>query len=277
MKYLLLFCLGLILLGEVAAQQVFYELDNPVDVIRSAKVNRELIYTYPRNKDSILTASILYDSLGNETEKKLTKAWGFAEGFTTHGYTYNTSGKILKMIEENKSNKTFQTAEFEYDEAGNETASYHYNKDTTSLHIRQKKYNSSNQLIEETIKIDNNDAFVSRRYYYDDGHKLIKEEVLDPYKNITFSYIYEYDTLANKKTIYLDNVQGKKIESAVFYNDDNLCIKKLSAENGKSVTGMDELNETREFIYNPDKTLFEFNIYIDGRKRQTNRHYYFKN
>jgi len=277
MKHLLIVSFALIQLGTSRAQRVFFESGNPAEVIRPGKAGRELIYTYQRNKDSVLVASILYDSLGNEKEKKLTKAWGFAEGLTTHSYVYNTKGKISKAIAENKGLKTVGFSEYEYDEAGNEIAAYYYNKDTTSLNVWQKSYNIKNQLVQLVMKIDNNDAFVSRRYYYDVHDKFIKEEAFDPQGKITFSYIYEYDSLLNKKTTYLENQEGKKIESISFYNNDKQCIKQMKAENGRAVTDPNDLNETREFIYNPDKTIFEFDVYIDGKKQQTNRHYYLKN
>jgi len=170
---------------------------------------------------------------------------------------------------------------FEYDyENGFEINKYKYNKDTTELKIEQKIYSQKNQLIQLQTKINNKDFYTSRKYYYDNENNLIRTDAFEKKDGYIYSYLYEYNKIENKKTSYLKNDDGKKLIGEYYYNEDGQVIKVKSIERMATFmtqqgTDFNTTNQLRENRYNPDKTLFETTIYLEGKKVQMTRHYYF--
>lgn len=277
MKQLLLLSIGLFFLFNSYSQfanVTFGDRSIKNEIIKSNKIVKETIYEYdPSNKNSIkdsnLTATFFYDTLGNAVEERLAKIINYGEVITTYSYLYTNSGKILKQVKYNSYSKMVTIFEYEYDSFGNEITKYDYNKDTTRLTIEQKVYNKQNQIIQLLTKLNNNDPFISRQYSYTQDNELARMDALDSKGKVIYSYIYDYDKSLNKKAIYLENANGKNIEEEYFYNKDHQIVKVNSIF--KSDT-----KEVIENLYNPDKTLFETNIYLNGKRVQMNRHYYFK-
>lgn len=293
MKQLLLFALGLIFSINVFSQKgnvTFSFILNPKQIINANKIIKEEVYLYTFNKkgikDSSLTNTYYYDSIGDLIEEKKAKTKNlnapfFDASIIEYTNTYNSLGKLRRQIMNNQGLKMITIDEFEYDSSGNEINKYEYNKDTTRLTIERKIYNEKNQVIELQTKVDNFDFYISRKYYYSPGNDLIKTEALNAKGEIIYSYIYEYDKTIHKKTDYLENSEGRKKTDEYFYNDDQQCVKvnrtfKSTAFISSEYTEYDSFNQTTENIYNPDKTLFESDVYLDGKKTQMIRHFYFK-
>lgn len=257
---------------------------NTTETIAANKIIGEVVYSYTFNKseikDSVLTHTYYYDSLGSLIVERVAKTKNHTGSIRKYENIYNSSGKLLRQTVDNQSLKLVTTYEFEYDSAGNEITKYDYNKDTTRLTIEQKIYNEKNQVVQLQTKINNNDLYTSRRYYYSASNDLSKEEAFDSRGNLIYSYIYEYDKPLNKKTVYLENEDGRKKTAEYFYNNDKQCIKinttfESVTSISRTTTGLYTFKQVTENIYNPDQTIFESNFYLDGKKIQMNRHFYF--
>jgi len=259
---------------------------NDEEKIKINRIIKESIYNYNFNrnavKDSTLTNTFYYDTAGFPKEEILAKVKNYDESLTKYSNSYSGEGKLLKQVVNMINLDMITIYEYEYDKKGNEVNKYEYNADTTRLTIYQKTYNEKNQVLQLQTKINNDNIYVSRKYYYDRDDKLIKTEAFDKVGELIYTYIYEYDKPENKKIVYLENTEGKKIEGEYFYNNDNLCIKVKSTAKIPSFIsngGNSEYNKSSQLIeniYYPDKMLFETNIYLDGKKVQMTRHYYLK-
>lgn len=288
MKQLLLLFFAQLFFSDTFSQTgntTFGFSSNPKEIIKANNIIREEVYSYNFNKsgvkDSTLTNTYYYDTLGDLIEEKLAKIKNYDESITKYENSYNSSGKLRRQIVDKQSLKMVTIYEYEYDSLGNEVNKYDYNKDTTRLTIEQKIYNDKNQVIQLQTKINNNDFYLSRKYYYNTNNELSKVDAFDSKGESIYSYIYEYDNTQNKKTVYLENGDGKKRTGEYFYNNDKQCVKvnstfKSTTFISSTSTEYDNFNQMTENIYNHDKTIFESNVYLDGKKVQMNRHFYFK-
>lgn len=288
MKQLLLLFFTQLFISDTFSQTgntTFGFSSNPKEIIKANNIIREEVYSYNFNKsgvkDSTLTNTYYYDTLGDLIEEKLAKIKKYDESITKYENSYNSSGKLRRQIVDKQSLKMATIYEYEYDSLGNEVNKYDYNKDTTRLTIEQKIYDDKNQVIQLQTKINNNDFYVSRKYYYNTNNELSKVDAFDTKGESIYSYIYEYDNTQNKKTVYLENGDGKKRTGEYFYNNDKQCVKvnstfKSATFISSTSTEYDNFNQVTENIYNSDKTIFESNVYLDSKKVQLNRHFYFK-
>lgn len=288
MKQVFLLIIGFLLFIEAFSQSgntTFAFARNSKENIRSNKVIREEVFSYTFKKsdvkDSVLNIIYYYDTLGDLVVETLAKTKNYRESTTRFSYTYNASGRLHRQIENKQDLKMISIYEFDYDSLGNEINMYDYDKDTTRLMIEQKTYNKNNQVIQLATKLDNNNFYISRSYQYNSNNGLSKTVAYNNKGEVIYSDIYEYDKKLNKKTVYLENGNGKHKTEEYFYNDDKQCIKMYSSFRGTTYIGPDspeyyQLNQVTENIYNQDKTLFESNVYLNGKKIQTNRHFYFK-
>ena len=74
---------------------------------------------------------------------------------------------------------------------------------------------------------------------------------------------------------------GKHKINEYFYDNNKLCINENSSVETQNTyanlfKGTDILNRVKENKFNPDKTLLETNVYVDDKRIQTTRYYYFK-
>lgn len=288
MKQLLLLFFAQLFSSDTFSQSgniSFGFISNPKEIIKANNIIKEEVYSYnfanSGIKDSTLTNTYYYDILGDLVEEKLAKIKNYDESITKYENSYYSSGKLRRQIIDKQSLKMVTIYEFEYDSLGNEVNKYDYNKDTTRLTIEQKIYNEKNQVIQLQTKINNNDFYVSRKYYYNTNNELSKVDAFDSKGELIYSYIYEYDNAQNKKTVYLENSDGRKRTGEYFYNNDKQCVKvnstlKRTTFISSTSTEYDNFNQITENIYNTDKTIYESNVYLDGKKVQMNRHFYFK-
>lgn len=288
MKRLLLIFFSQLFFSNTFSQTgntTFGFISNPKEIIKANNIIKEEVYSYNFNnngvKDSTLTNTYYYDTLGDLVEEKLAKIKNYDESITKYENSYYSSGKLRRQIVDKQSLKMVTIYEYEYDSLGNEVNKYDYNKDTTRLTIEQKIYNDQNQVIQLQTKINNNDFYISRKYYYNTNNELSKVDAFDSKGELIYSYIYEYDNAQNKKTVYLENADGRKITGEYFYNNDKQCVKvnstfKSATFISSTSTEYNKFNQVTENIYNKDKTIFESNVYVEGKKVQMNRHVYFK-
>jgi hypothetical protein len=251
---------------------------NSPEIIRSNKIKREEVYSYTFNKksikDSVLTNIYYYDSLGYTVEEKSMRKNTDAH-VTRYTNTYTSSGKLQKRTVNMGS-----TYVYEYDSLGNEKTRYEYSDGDIFLQVEQKVYNEKNQVIELKTKVNKNEFYISRRYYYNTDGDLSKTEALNNTGEVIYTNTYEYDKYLHKKTEYLQNADGKNKVGEYLYNKDNQIVKENSVVStvsflSKESTTYVDFNKTIENIYNPNKTIFESDVYVDGRKKQMDRHYYF--
>ncbi len=264
----------------------FFSGENQKEVIKLNKIRKTEIYDYSFKKDllkdSTLIKTLYYDSLGDLVKVVLPKVKNYKEAITEYQYIYNRKGYIKNKIENNLGLDMVTINEFDYDSLGNEIYKYDFNKDTTRLTIEQKIYNEKNQVKEISIKINNSEPYITRRFFYNTANQINKIEGLDRMGGIMFSTIYEYDKSLNKKSEYSENGEGKKLDGEYFYNSDNQCVKINSTY--KNATSMssdsrsyEKMKKVTENKYNLDKSLSETNIYLDGKRYQTNRYFYNRN
>lgn len=264
----------------------FFSGENQKEVIKLNKIRKTQIYDYSFKKglikDSTLIKTLYYDSLGDLVKVVLPKVKNYKEAVTEYQYIYNDKGYIKNKIENNLGLDMVTINEFDYDSLGNEIYKYDFNKDTTRLTIEQKIYNEKNQVKEISIKINNSEPYITRRFFYNTENQINKIEGLDRMGGIMFSTIYEYDKSLNKKSEYSENGEGKKLDGEYFYNSDNQCVKINSTY--KNVTSMssestsyEKMKKVIENKYNLDKSLSEANIYLNGKRYQTNRYFYNRN
>jgi hypothetical protein len=258
---------------------------NTKETIKANNIVREEVYSYNFNKrgikDSTLTHTYYYDAIGDLIEERFAKTKNHGGSIRKYVNSYYPSGKLRKQIVDKQSLKMMSIYEYDYDSLGNELTKYDYNEDTTSLTIEQKTYNENNQVIQLRTKINDNDFYISRKYYYNTNNDLSKVVAFDDKGEIMYSYIYEYDNTQNKKTDYLENGNGRKKTGEYFYNNDKQCVKAnttFTSEPFLSSTSTEYhiFNRVTQNIYNQDKTVFESSVYVDGKKVQMNRHFYFK-
>lgn len=288
MKSLLLITLGLSLFFHSFSQfqnTIFSIPANKSEIIKTNKIVKEVIYNYKLKnnipKDSVLFATYIYDTLGNIIEETIEKTKMNGKTIRKYTYSYNSTGQLTKQRVDMPGYRMTTIYEYDYDSAGNEITKYDYNEDTTRLTIYQKKYNPNNLVTELIIKINNSDHYVSKQYVYNADNELSKEIAFNPQGQVIYTYFYEYDKSLNKKIVYLENQQGKKRIEEFIYNNEKQITKAYSVFetptfNSRESTEYESLNQVTENFYNPDNTVFETAIYINGKKVQLNKHYYFK-
>lgn len=267
-----------------SAQIAFRKEENTKDIIKANKVTKETIYLYSFKKNEIKDSSIrtilTYDNYGNVIKRLDTKTENTRETVRNISYAYDAQGKIIKQIEE-VPEWSYTIYQFEYDSLGNEIVKYDYNKDTTRLTIEQKVYNQNNQVVALWTKINRGDTYNSRRYFYNEGGELIKMEAFDTKGNNTYSYIIEDDKVLQKKSLFFENSEGRKLEEELIYNNYKQPVKVYEIHRtltfwSPNSQDYDYKKQVIEYSYNQDKTIFEKIIYQDGKKVSLQRHYYSK-
>lgn len=284
MRYpIFLFCLIVYVSG--ASQSLFPGKENGKEVIRNNKIAREIVFNYTFRKDKIVDSAIdatfLYDSKGDLIEEKKEKTRNTRETVTKNTYLYNAENKLIKQITEIPTADMVSNYEYEYDSLGNEITKYVYNRDTSRLTVEQKVYNTKNQVLELWMKINASESFYSRRYSYNENGELTQIDAYNPKGENIYSYIYENDKTLNKKTLYLKNEDGKRVQDVCIYNTDSLPIKFFHTSRRQvyltsSSQELENFEQATEYVYNPDKTVFQTISYLDGKKIKIQKHYYFK-
>ena len=296
MKPILLFAMVQFLITCAFSQVGSVNFDfNPQQeqIISFNKIVREEVYSYTLEgntvKDSALTTTYYYDAAGYFLKESSAKRNNSDASLTTYTNTYTATGKLRKQISDKQiadkqQLKIVSIYEFDYDSIGNEVTKYMYNKDTSRLTIEEKSYNDQHQVVQLRTKINNNNFYISRRYYYDQDNNLSKITALDTKGKVIYSYSYEYKKYPAKKTIYLENESGKNKTGEYFYNNNNQCIKVNSTVKNAAFIGKDgkesmeygNFSEVTNYTYNKDKTLYESTVFLDGKKAQIKRHFYFQ-
>ena len=265
---------------------------NDKDVIRSNKITREEIYNYDFTKnritDSFLFKIIYYDTSGNQFAViqdpnlgKVNKGTNVLGAVTTYRYIYDSTGKLRKRISNNPDLNGQINFEYQYDSLGNLKNKFIYNEDTSSLKIENREYNTRNQVTKLFLKINNADLYNSGQNFYNEAGYLIKESVLNDKGNVIYSHLYDYSLFPDKKIIYIETKDSKRLASELFYNKFNQLIKENSDLNERvspndQVTDYEKYLGVTEYSYNDDKTFFQWTRYSMGKKSQLTRHYYFK-
>lgn len=282
MKMIQLLFIGMITASVVCAQEPntsFRFTENSKELIKANNIKTEEVYSYTFNesriKDSVLIVIRTYDSLGDLVEERAPKTKKNKGGAINFRYTYDPKGNLIKKTAEDPEMKTMMTYEYDYDEMGREVNKYRFDKDTTSLTIDQKIYNTDNQVVKLATKGGNTDFYVSNQYYYNEDKKLAKDEKLNSKGTIIYTTLHEYDKSMNKETIYMQNDSRKDLMIVCYYNDSDLPVKTLSNFR-KTADEEKDLNQIRESVFNKDRTVYQTSITINEKKEILMRHYYTK-
>ena len=240
-------------------------VNNNSDVIKKNNIQKEVIYNFTFVKDDKTDSSIFktidYNVMGDIIQETI--FIGNNPSTTNYSYVYNQFGKISK-ITKSTGKSIISINEFDYDSIGNEIVKYNYNQDTTFLTIEQKNFDKNNNLIQLVTKINNSEAYISRKFFYDTDNKIIKIDALDPSGNIIFSNITEYNGF--ESSMYLLNDRGKILESIITKNSNGFVTK----------LRMTKFNKTEEYSYYSDNTIYQCVVLININVKQTYKHYYFK-
>jgi hypothetical protein len=256
--------------------------ENTKEIVRTNKILKEEVYIYTFNKkgikDSALAVSYKYDTLGDLLEQKAASLMAPIRMSKKFSYSYYPSGQLRRIVEDNGNKITIH--EYEYDSVGNEIFKYEYDKDTTTLTTELKVFNEKKQVVQLLTRFNNGPYKLSRRYFYNGDGDLWRIEAVDHEEKLQYVDSYDYDKSLNKKISYLENTQGKNKVKEYIYNKDQLCLREIGTH--KSVSGFsggsmqyDMSEEVIENIYAANKVVLESNVYLDGKKVQMVRHFYF--
>ena len=234
---------------------------------------------YNNNRDILSTTDFKYDSAGNEissytankdesemclTQKKyngnndliqVISESSDKDGiylYYNHRYYYNENHQLVKDEKMSAKGTVMSTDIIEYDKAVNKKIVYEGSK--RKKEMKGEYFFNANQQCTRANEIVNEMAFTTSNNF--DWSSLDK---LQP------NYIY-----------YSKEESLKLYGSTSIYRRD-VNLNDGVKENMKATTTYNNIsyNVTRENIYNSDGTIFEVDIYLDGKKIKMNRYYYY--
>lgn len=255
---------------------------NTQGIVQSKKIYRDIVYFYNLNRkgitDSGLLSVLYYDSLGNLLANSFTTAEGEDE-LIKYGYSYDSNGLLSKETD-TLPNNYITNYEYDYDSNGNKLNTYEYNRDTSILTIYHLEYNKKHQVSRMLTKRQAGNFHVSKSFDYGPDNTLVKEGNYDEKGTLLYSWVYEQDTASQKKTVYVELNNRKRVDSEYLFNKEQQCIRinKKSQftefTSSENLTINQSINDWIEISYNRDNTLFETDYYRYGKKIAMQRHYY---
>lgn len=259
---------------------------NSNKLIRKNRINKESLYYYlytnKKLRDSIHIDSREYDSIGNVIKTGNVNGYN---AFTTIRYEYNEDSSIHRVFTDLPYYKAqTQIKEYTYDSIGNIEMIFTYSKDTTYVVMEKRVYDENHKLSSTFEKAGKYDFHLKSRFYYSEDGLSQKVENYTSKEVLDKSYITERDTAANKTTTYIEDKNGKHLIKIASFDSLGRLIKLTGSGTEdfykwawtfkpKTINHSADL----KFIYNPDGTLFETDVFVDNDMTQIYRHYYTKN
>jgi hypothetical protein len=183
------------------------------------KIRHESVYAFIFKKkgikDSTLTESLDFDSSGYMIRWIKGQLLPDTTRFT---YEFNPDHSLHRIITQYSYYlRPVSIEEYKYDSAGNAKTIYTYDPDTVSTKTQKRVFNEKKQLICTYIRFGSgNFNLETRRYYSEDGSSA-KTEIYDPKGQLDYAYVFNLDTVANKKTVYKEDKEGKRLSR-------NICM-----------------------------------------------------
>lgn len=179
-------------------------------------------------KDSVLISDVhfTYDNKGVLQTRQQTDG----RGISLQQYMYDSIGRVHKLITYSGKSAVKQLShpvfhEYVYDTTGSVRFMYRYDADTSHLSIINHIYNSKNQLITVTLKLDTGSDIALRNLTYDDEGRLMHLDYLDVDGAPTAMYAFGYDA-ANRQQLVYAIVNGiPKLYRVFTFNARNKRIK----------------------------------------------------
>jgi hypothetical protein len=244
---------------------VFYSVEpawnhNSAESIRSQNLKTDSVYFYKKrknNKDSSLVMTQYFDSLGNLIERNQFNPNG--EVFRITDYTY-TDTVLLKeesmskdMFYINGSNLSKKIRTYDRDALGNVITEKEYSFFGDSLKSESvtewnRVYDSVGNLSEEFVTLPPANRYLYHTYSYINS-KLAEAKTYNINQSWMYSYLYEYDQVANATRVYLFNTE-KTLSHEFFYNEKKLVMEK-DYEQGHGL--LDHI--TQIYVYNRNGIL----------------------
>lgn len=274
--------------SEIHAQFSYRHLTEhynaPID-IQGANIKRENIYSFAiKNKkvlDSVLVAIVRYNNDGNINTRE--EYNNNNELTTLYRYYYNGKGQLVKVINEKVDLKMISNIDYEYDSLERVVYQSDYNQDTTRLTVNRKVYDpvNSNQVKQLQLKLNNGSFYTSRELYYDEKGRVINEVALDQTGKSIYAYKTEYNDRNHKKSLFLENSDGRIKQSETTFNnfDQRLTHKsylKVPVFISPGNNQYRQMVAIDNYTYNGNKTLYEWKHTKDGQLVQLKRSYYYQ-
>ncbi len=258
--------------------------ENPREIIKANHIKKEIIYWYDPNKkkwdDSLPVAIINFDREGRTV--KINKYTDERMLSVIDTFIYDEKEKLSKAFSFNvSSGNDVKIREYDYDSSDHIITRYEYNKDKTYLIIQREHFNDRNQLLQVDLNMKSNDQlYLYKKYSYNDSFNLDRVDAFDSNGVLSYSYLYEYDTVKKTKTVFLENQIGRKEDGKYFYNNIGQCVKYKSFSMKVGVLPEGTARFVLEIIdenqYNNDGTLFQQTTKNNGKKISIKKHYYYR-
>ncbi len=248
---------------------------NILEVIKSQNIKSDSVYFYKEktnNKDSTLIITQYFDSLGNLIERNefnLNK-----EAFRITDYTYMDTVLLKKetmskdMFYINGSDISKKITTYEYDSLGYAIAEKEYSFFGNPLKLISttkwdRDYDSLGHLIKEFITLPKSKTYLSHSYIYTNG-RLTEMKTYDINQTWMYSNLYQYDEIANTKSVYLFN-NVKRLSHEFIYDGKRILME-------KDYDLGNYLDHTTQFYFYKPNGLLESQTFEDP----LGNHYYFK-
>lgn len=227
---------------------------NILKVIKSQNIKSDSTYFYKKknnNKDSVLIMTQYFDSLGNLIERN---EFGFnGEVFRITDYTYIDTMLVKEeriskeMFYINGSNLSKKIKTYDRDYFGNVITEKEYSFSGDSLKSMSltqwsREYDSLGHLTKEFVTLPRAKTYLYHTYNYTNGN-LTEIKTYNINQDWMYSYLYEYDILANTKTVYLYN--NKNTLSHEFFYDETKLITEKDYEQGRGFS--DHITQTYRY------------------------------
>ncbi len=259
--------------------------ENSKSSLAKNSIATETIYEFTspkKNADSVKAKVITYDKEGNITDCETF----FNNALSvTEKYVYNINRKLHEIIKYFYSPKDYRLFEYEYDSLGNEIREYIYNRDTSSLIINFKIYNSKNQISAYYTKRNKDSVKLEKAYSYNEADILTKIEVYNSHGKVISTYSYLVGADNNYTKAYNQKSGDKNQKEEFIFDNANRCIKVNgfliqpvryvnTDDNTVYKNEMKIIPRTEEFEYNADGTISLMTEKVDRKITKFRKHYY---
>jgi hypothetical protein len=287
MKLGLLFISSFFFVACYSQNTVIYSIspnwdNNAFEVVKAQKIKSESVYLYKKRKnykDSILTMTQYFDSLGNLIER---------DEYDFHGEVYRITnyiyrGTVLKEQEStskgllftNGSNLSRRLKKYDQDSLGNvivekEFYSLGDSLKNPSITMWNKEYDSLGHLTKEFITLPTGKGYLYHTYVYINGAQT-ETRTYEIDESWMYSYLYQYDENLRTKSVYLYNT-SKNLKHEFFYDEQKRLVMEKDYEQGYLY--LDHITQT--YFYMPNGLLESQTYQSIKGENYYYKHFYFK-
>lgn len=235
---------------------------------------------YNNNRDILSTTDFKYDSAGNEISAYTTNKDESEMCLTQK--KYNGNNDLIQVISESSDKEGIYSY---YNHR------YYYNENHQL--VKDEKMNAkgavmSTDIVEYDKGLNKKNVYdgskrkkdMKGEYFFNASQQCTRANEFVNEMALTTSTNFDWSSLDRPQPnyIYYDKEESMKLFGSTSIYRRNPNTNEGVKDNTKSSRTFENIsyNITRENIYNSDGTVFEVDIYLDGRKIKMNRYYYSK-